>query len=239
MPSALPTPPQEPKIVVTPLKKWAPLGLALIMDIARAFFAYFFITGPALIGGGAAATAHHYLGWAGAVGDWISAGIGTIAAGIGLLGDEILGPFGIVMAEALGFLGFTAVYLLLFFEGITLIERIFSMIYTFVVCEAPLVDAIPILTISAWQDIRAEEKKDKARQKEYEEKMAVYMQQIQARQEAARLAAYQSMQEEAFMQAAANDAVYQQEAANEAAYAAAANDASYEKEIPDRPRLAA
>jgi hypothetical protein len=122
---------------------------------------------------------------------------GVAAGALSFLAAPELGVLGIVLAEAIGLIGFLLVYLIMFVMGVNIMQRIFSMLGTFVVSETPFMDAIPVLSIAVWSDMRAQEKTDKAERKRYEAELRDYKQQLASKQNLAREAAIASLAEDA------------------------------------------
>ncbi len=139
-----------PKTMTWP--KAMPIVLvALIFDIARAFFNFFWLFGPAMLAAGVGSAASNAT--PSLPGSTVSSAIGAGAGALtglaaGYFGAPVFMFFGVVMAMAVGLLGWMSVIVLLLFFN----TRIFSpssfitMLLGFSLSELPFISALPALT---------------------------------------------------------------------------------------------
>lgn len=202
-------------------KAWWILALAGVFDILRAMCEQMWFFGPALVG--------------------VTAGVATgsttagetvagIAGVFGLATGESIEFFGLVLASAIGLLGWMVVgFLLVVFN-----PRMFAnnapgrmaalrFLLALLASETPLVGTVPALSAAVWSGYRAQMKREKEAYKKWEEENAAALR--AARQEQ-QLAAIQMQQA-----AAAGEAARFAQAEVEEAVA--------ESEIPDGLREAA
>lgn len=224
----------EPPKVMTWPKASLVLVVALVFDLVRAFFTFFWFLGPALAAVYCTVTASDALSsWTfGLLGTGAAATIcAAVAAGAAAAAVAVTAPFGVVMAMAIGFAGWLTIggYLMITNARIFKENGIW-FVASLAVSEVPFLDAIPALTLTLWRMYSRQIKLERAAMKKYREEKAAE-QQRERNQQAMRVAQIQAAQQTQFMQqAAANDERFNQEQA--------ANDASYD-EIPDEVRKAA
>ena len=201
------------------------LAVCIVFDFIRIIFEWFFFFGPAL------AAVACTIGVNSVIGTSVAEVTGKVVTGACVAGAGVLGffgsgaieTFGIIMAMAVGLLGWGTVVLLL----AILNPRIWkSNVWAFVwsilgfgISEVPLLGTLPMLTITHVRLYAAQIKKDKEALKHYQEEQG---------QVAAAVA--RSAQQQRFLEQAQ---VFQQEAANDEQYEQA------EEEIPDEVRRAA
>lgn len=218
------------------------IGLAGAFDALRIFFELFWFFGPAVAGFYCTSVL------SGGLSTWTFGLLGTktaaaICAAGAVAGGAVLAQpliaLGVVMAMAVGFIGF----LVLGFVVITKNPRLVSanasgavwLIGSFALSELPLVGAIPSYSMALAKLYHTQIKKEQAALKAWQKAHAGEL--LRARQEqAAELMQMQTAQLQE--QEAANDALYdeqiqEQEAADieEARAAEAANDAQYTQEM--------
>lgn len=225
----------EPPKVMTWGKASPIIIVAIVFDLVRAFFTFFWFLGPAL------AAAYCTMTASGALSSWTFGLLGTktaaaicaaVAIGAGGAAVEVTAPFGAVMAMAIGFAGWLTIGGYLAITNARVFkENALWFVASLAISEVPFLDAIPALTLTLWRMYNRQIKLEKAAMKKYQEEKAAEQQQERARQ-AAKIAQIQAAQQTQNMQqeAAANDERFNQEQA--------ANDASYD-EIPDDVRKAA
>jgi hypothetical protein len=191
------------------------LVIAVIFDVARIFFEFFWFFGPALIGVYCAAK----VGDVAVIGGILATGCAAGATAIGIGGFAVAATFGSVMAMATGFAGWLVVGGWLMATNARIFkENALWFVGSLLVSEIPLVGSIPAITIAVWRMYSTQIKKEKAAFKKWEEKNAGA--QLEERNQ--QIAQLQRIQAEA---------------ANDAAYAEAANDEQYE--IPEDEKMAA
>lgn len=210
------------------------LVLAALFDLARIFFVLFWFFGPALA---AVYCSSKVSDWVGSLWGLTEKACVAGAAVSGAYISAITIPFGVVMADAVGFAGFLVLGLLviitnarIFKSNPTIMLRLTGSLGVSII---PLVGAIPVFSFTLRRlyakQIRVETAARKKWEKEHAEEIA---QQTQERQR----------QAAQFMQARDMQAVQMmgQEAANDAAYNQAANDEKYDQEeIPEEVRRTA
>lgn len=191
------------------------LVAAAIFDLLRIMFEQFWFFGPALVAAYCTAKVGSVVG--STVGGWLC---GPVALAAGILGFAAIEVFGIVMAMAVGLVGWLVVFgLLMFFNRRIFLENSGNMIFfgvSLLVSEIPLVGTIPAISLIVWRMLHVQIKKDRAAFAKYEREQET------ARVEEQKRRALAFMQMETVRQ--------NREAANEAVYAEAAND----EEIPEK-----
>lgn len=146
-------------------------AIAIVFDLLRAFFNMFWFFGPALFAVYCTQVAEKWVSsLAGLTG--ATCGLGAAVAGAAI--SSITIPFGVVMAMAFGLLGFLALFVVI----LTSNPRLFKSNVTagawfgasFLGSELPLIDALPMFTVTLWRlyktQIRVEEEAYKAWEKE-------------------------------------------------------------------------
>ena len=188
--------------------------LAIIFDVLRGFFAFFWLFGPAL--------AFMYCDWK--VGQYLWSGAASLvcSAGAGILGISafaILAPFGAVMAMAVGFIGFLALFGTVFLSNRRIFHdepiSIIEILGGFALSEVPLLDAIPVFTFLIWRlygkQIKKDAKKLQEWNKQYAAAMAVRDQEIAGQI----MQLQQAQMQEVVAQEAENDAYAEEMAEQE------------------------
>lgn len=189
------------------------LVVCVAFDALRIFFEQFWFFGPALAF--AACT-----GVGGAILSWIPLGLGTKAAaavcGTGLAVAEFFGvgvpieAFGILMAMAVGLMGWLAIGLMLIMTNARIFEENAGHALWFaaslLISEIPIIGTIPALTIIVWRMYRVQIKKEKGALQKYESEQAAAIAEERQQQQ---VAAAELMQARALQQdQAAAAAVY-------------------------------
>lgn len=150
---------------------------ALAFDLARVFFNFFWLFGPALLAGGIGSAASELVGetFGGMVG-----GAGGLL--VGYFGSPVFVFFGIIMAMAVGLLGWmTIITLLLFFN-----TRIFApssfitILLGFGISELPFVSVLPALTGTTLRLYRVQIRRERKALAAWQEEQAALQQQQQA-----------------------------------------------------------
>ncbi len=155
------------------------LVVAVIFDLARNFFEWFWLFGPALFAVGCTAGMNSYIGTTitQLSGKAVAVGCMALAGVAGYFGVEVTEGFGIMMAAFVGFTGFLTLLLLISMTNSRLFKvnprGMFSFVGSFGVCEVPFVGAIPAFSISLYllyrRQIKIEKAALKAWKKEQEE----------------------------------------------------------------------
>ncbi len=204
------------------------LTVAVVFDLLRIFFEFFWFFGPVVAAVACTATATSAAGtsMAGIAGKAVAAGCTTIAGGLGFFGVGAIETFGVIMAMATGFLGWLVIGLMLMLMNARIFKEEAGHALWFVaslaIAEVPLIGAIPSFTLSTWRMYHIQIKSEKAKMKKYQQEQGA-LQQKQRQQ---------AMMEAQLMQYQASQiAQTEQEASNDAAYAA--------EEIPEGARKAA
>ena len=212
----------EPPPVMTLGKAIPVLVIAVLFDALRIMFEFFWFFGPALAGVYCASEVSGVLGTA--VGESLC-GVGATA--IGFFGAPAITMFGVVMAIAVGLLGWMTIGFILMLTNARIFkENALWFAGSLLISEVPLVGAIPAFSITMSRMYHRQIKSDKKALAQYE----------QSQQE-------ERLQEQRQQGALAQANTAQQEAANEEAYAAA-NDERYNEteprgEIPENEEMAA
>ena len=206
----------EPPRVMTWTKAAPVLVVCLAFDALRFLFEQFWLFGPVLIGAATSSALN---------GGVLGKTAGVLAGGAaGIVGGPILAAFGVIMAMAVGFLGWMAIGLGLLITDARIFKENAGNTLWFVfglgVSEVPFVGSLPAFTAITWRMYHSQIKKERAALKRYKEEQAELLRAEQAQQAAE------------IMQARADELAQaeQQEAENDAAYEQAANDERYDDE---------
>lgn len=197
---------------------------AVVFDLVRLFFEWFWFFGPAL----AAAYCTAKVGDVWVVGRMLTAGCVAVAGAAGIAGIEISAPFGTIMAMAVGLFGFLTLGIIILMTNARLFKTASSsplwFVGAFAISEVPLVGSLPSFTIVLWRLYHTQIRVETAALKKWEEEHAAQLAQEREQQIIA-LQRYQQMQ---------MTQVQEQEAENDAALAEIADDTRYDqdKEIP-------
>ena len=230
-----------PEVMTWP--KAAPFLIgAAVVDALRAFFHFFWFFGPAL------AVFYCTLEVSARLSSWTLGLLGTKAAATvctatgvaaGAAGIEIIGPFGVIMANAVGLMGFLVLGLCVVMLNKRMLKTAASAPIQFAGALAiggvPFLGAFPTFTFTLWRLHRAQIRTEKAARQKWEKETATAR--LQERNQQTRQAAQ--------LQAGQQRADVQQRqiiAREEAEYAEyqrklAANDGQYE--IPEDEKMAA
>lgn len=227
----------EPEPEVMTRGKSMPVIIAAgIFDAARLFFTFFWFLGPALAALYCTAkTSASLSAWMlGIAGTKTAAVLCSLGAGaVGAAGSEITIPFGIIMADSVGLVGFLALGLWIVMTNMRLLKAVknapLQFAAAFAVGEIPLIGSFPVFSFTLWRLYSAQIRVETAAHEKWEKEQAD-AQLRERNQQAARLAQIQM----------ARVADAEQQAANDEEYAQAANDEKYDaEEIPERvPRAA-
>ena len=225
----------EPE-VMTRGKSMPVIIVAGIFDAARLFFTFFWFLGPALAALYCTVkTSASLSAWTlGIAGTKTAAALCSLGAGaIGAAGSEVTVPFGIVMADSVGLVGFLVLGLWIVMTNMRLLKAVknapLQFAAAFAVGEIPLIGSFPVFSFTLWRLYGAQIRAEEAAHEKWEEGQATAR--LRERdQQAARLAQIQMTQV----------AEADQRAANDEEYAQAANDENYNgEEIPEKmPRAA-
>jgi hypothetical protein len=235
---------QGPPQVMTWSRATPVLTVAIIFDFVRLIFEWFWFFGPAFatiyctakVGGVFTTWTAGILGAKTAALACSGAVLGVVAGATAITGGisaEAITVFGIVMAMAVGLLGWLTVGIILFLSN----ERIFkenamSFVISLMISETPIIGSLPAITISVWRMYHNQIKIEKAALKKWEKENA----DAQAQERNQQALQIRQIQNAQWAQ------IEEQEAANEELYAKeqAANENVYEEEeIPDEMRKAA
>lgn len=171
-----------PPPVMTWPKAAPVLGIAVLFDVLRTIFEWFFLFGPAF----AAIAANA------AVGGGIFGTVAGAAAALfaGTIGAPAIEAFGVVMAMAVGLAGWMTIGLILALKN----RHIFKAnpantiwyVAGLMVSEVPFVGTLPAFTVSMWRMYRAQIQRDQAALKAYQaSQAALQSRQAQQQQQAA------------------------------------------------------
>lgn len=167
----------RPPAAMTWAKALPVLILAGAFDLIRVFFEMFWFFGPVFAGAAAAAAAQ---------GGVLGAVAGVIAGGAAAtVGAPALEAFGIIMAIAVGLIGWMTIGLVLLLTNARIFRENAGNALWFVgsllISEVPLVGTLPALTGSMVKMYSAQIKKEKAALRAYEKAHAA--EQLQERQQ--------------------------------------------------------
>jgi len=141
------------------------LSVSVIFDALRIFFEWFVLFGPALGAVVCTAGVNSAIGTSvsGVGGKIVTAGCTAVAGVLGFFGAGPIEAFGIVMAMAVGFLGWLVVGgILLGTNSRIFKENALWFIGSLLVSEIPFVGSIPAITISVWRMYGRQIKMEKA-----------------------------------------------------------------------------
>ena len=174
--------PQNRNISVPPkTMTWAKaspiIAVAGIFDLLRMFFEMFWFFGPALAAAYCTSSVNSAIGTTvtATAGKIVATGCVTVAGVTGAALSEMTTVFGIIMAMAVGFLGWLTVGIIIIMSN----SRIFkeeaghSMWFalSLLISEVPFIGALPGLTGITWKMYRTQIKKDKENMKKYEKQL--------------------------------------------------------------------
>jgi hypothetical protein len=167
------------------------LIVCVVFDAVRLFFEQFWFFGPALAmvactGAGGAIIEYVTAGWLGTK-------VAAALCGAGLVVAEYLGvgvpieAFGVLMAMAVGLMGWLTVGLMLILSSARMFEENAGHALWFtaslVVSEIPIIGTIPALTIVVWRMYRVQIKKETAALRKYESEQATALAEERAKQQ--------------------------------------------------------
>lgn len=183
------------------------LVVCVIFDALRIFFEQFWFFGPALA---AVACTNIVSGWVGSLWGLTAAACAAAGGVLGYFGAAPIEAFGVIMAMAVGLMGWLAIGLMLIVSNARIFEENAGHALWFagslLISEVPIVGTIPALTIIVWRMYRTQIKKEAAALQKYESEQAAARaeEQDERRRQAAEL-----MQAHALQQAqAAATALY-------------------------------
>lgn len=183
------------------------LVVCVIFDALRIFFEQFWFFGPALA---AVACTNIVSGWVGSLWGLTAAACAAAGGVLGYFGAAPIEAFGVIMAMAVGLMGWLAIGLMLIVSNARIFEENAGHALWFagslLISEVPIVGTIPALTIIVWRMYRTQIKKEAAALQKYESEQAAARaeEQEERRRQAAEL-----MQAHALQQAqAAATALY-------------------------------
>lgn len=176
------------------------LVVAAVFDALRLLCEFLWFFGPAIAAIACTAGVNNFLGAtiSGVIGKAVAAGCGLAAAAAGVIGIEVTGPLSIVMADAVGFMGWLVVGALLLTTNPRIFkENLLWIVGSLFASEIPFVGALPALTVAVWRMYRNQIKTEKAELADWEKKNAAA--QLQERnQRAAQVIQIQAMQQAQF-----------------------------------------
>ncbi|MHB0865859.1 MAG: hypothetical protein ACYC1Y_03105 [Minisyncoccota bacterium] len=222
---------------------------AVIFDLVRMFFEMFWFFGPAIAGLYCTTQATDFLSsWSfGFLGVKTAATVCSAAAVVGGAAiSEFTTPFGVIMADAMGFAAFLILGLWILMTN----ARLFRVNATgslwflggFGISEIPLVGTLPAFSVVLWRLYHTQIKKEGAARRAYEKALLAERNQERQLQAAALMQARSAETAQFQEQEAASDEQYA-ETENDEASLEAANDAAYEEsgdeEIPGEVRKVA
>jgi len=219
------------------------IAMAVILDLIRGFFQFFWFFGPALAAVVCTAKA------SGALATWTLGLLGTktaalvcggAATAVGAAAIEATAPIGVIMADAVGLISFLALGTWIIMANARIFKTVvtgpFYFVSAFAIGEIPFLGAFPVFTVVIWRLYRTQIRVEKEALVKWEKEHAAQLQQEREQQ----AAEYTQIQQTLAGQQAANDEAYEEqeqedEAANDEQFnqTEAANDESFnEREIP-------
>ncbi len=179
------SPPPE---VMTWIRAAPVLVLCVIFDALRAFFSMFWFFGPAL------AALYCTVKVSDAIGSLGGIVAGACAAGAATAGGLAFGAiemFGVVMAMAVGLIGWLTIFLIQLINNAGIFKENFAMIIRILLglllSEIPIINALPSLTILNATMFHIQIKKGKEELKKWKEENADVLAQERQRQQNAQL----------------------------------------------------
>lgn len=177
-----------------------PLAIAIVTDLLRAFFNFFWFFGPALA---ALYCAQKVSEWVGSLWGLTGAVCAGLAVKAGAIVSAVTVPFGTVMAFSVAIFGFLALFLIIAMRN----RRLFKTATTapiqfgaaFALSSVPLVGALPFFTFTIGRLYRAQIKTEQAALRKWEKQHAT-AELEQRRQQAAYAAQLQAAQQAELMQ---------------------------------------
>lgn len=149
------------------------LIVCIIFDALRMFFEQFWFFGPALA---AAACTGAVSSWVGSLWGLTAAACTGVAAALGYFGAAPIETFGVIMAMAVGLMGWLTIGLILILTDARIFEENAGHALWFaaslLVSEVPIVGTIPALTIIVWRMYRTQIHKEAVARRQYESEQA-------------------------------------------------------------------
>ena len=179
------------------------LVLCGVFDGVRAFFSLFWFFGPAIAALYCTSSVNSVAGTsvAESAGKVTGALCTTAAVKAGAVLSPALVTFGIIMAMAVGLLGWMTVYVRLLTHNPKIFKvgggSVLTLLLGLCLAELPFLSALPSLTLSVGRLYRAQIKREKAELKEWEQEQAALQQQQSGQQIAYRRAYQERMVSEA------------------------------------------
>lgn len=169
------TPPE----VMTWRKASLILILAVVFDVTRAFFQFFWFFGPAL------AAAYCAMKAAGILSTWTLGILGAktaaalcagAAAAAGAAAIAATAPIGVILAEAVGLIGFLTLGLIVIMTNARIVKSVASAPWyfagAFAFGEVPFLGALPVFSITLWRLYRSQIHAETAALKAWERERA-------------------------------------------------------------------
>lgn len=183
------------------------LVVCVVFDALRIFFEQFWFFGPALA---AVACTNIVSGWVGSLWGLTAAACAAAGGVLGYFGAAPIAAFGVIMAMAVGLMGWLAIGLMLIMTNARIFEENAGHALWFaaslLISEIPIIGTIPALTIIVWRMYRVQIKKEKGALQKYESEQAAAIAEERQQQQ---VAAAELMQARALQQdQAAAAAVY-------------------------------
>lgn len=191
----------NPEPPVMTRSKSAPVIVgAAIFDLIRIFFVFFWFLGPALAGIYCTVKTSEVVGTtiAGTV-----CGAAAIAGGAAI--SAATTSFGVIMADAVGFVGFLALGLWIVMTNARILKAVatgpIQFAGAFAVAEIPFLGALPVFSVILWRLYGAQIRTEKKTHEKWKKETAsAQLQQRQRNQQLAQAAQTQAAQQEQLMQ---------------------------------------
>ena len=193
------------------------LVVAVIVDLARAFFEMFWFFGPAIAAMGCTGVVNNFIGTsvASVVGKVVAVTCTGAAGAAGFFGSEVTIVFGTIMAIAVGLMGFIVLGILI----LTTNARLFRVNMTgslwflggLAISEIPFIGTFPAFSVILWKLYRKQIKIEGTALKKYQAEQAALIQQEREQS----IAEFVRTREESFeileTQEAANDSFFEED----------------------------
>ncbi|MFI5260256.1 MAG: hypothetical protein ACHQU0_00445 [Candidatus Paceibacteria bacterium] len=212
--------PSKPPEAMTMSQAKPIIAVAAIFDLARLFLTFFVFFGPAIA---AVICTSKVSGWVGSLWGLTAAVCTAGAAAAGVAVSEVTGPLGLIMADAMGFIGFLVLGFWIFMSNRRLLKTVSNATPQFIVAfgtaEIPLLGALPVFTFIIWRVYKAQSEVEGAALKKWEQQHAAEQRQALRERQGQAVALLQARNVQAVQEQEMEDEnEQQQEAANDAQY---------------------
>ncbi len=174
---------KSPPVMTWP-KAMPVLAIAVMFDLVRMFFEWFWFFGPAVAAMACTAGVNTAIGTSvtGVIGKVVAGTCTGAAAVLGMYGVAMTGTFGSIMAMAVGLFGWMTIGLILtIFNKRVFKENALWFVASLGIAELPFIGTIPSFTFAMWRMYHSQIKREKKAFAQYEQSQAAT--QIQGQQQ--------------------------------------------------------